>query len=309
MRTGYAISFTARDGVELSGRLLKPDAPKALILICSATGLRQQFYWKFAEWMTTQGYGVLTFDYRGIGASLNGRSVRDSSARKQDWGQLDMPAALDYLVCKFPDLPIHLVGHSAGGQLIGLMPNHDRLERIVTVGASSGYLYNLSLRVRLVAAFLLKVYIPLTAKLLGYAPTRWIGWGEDLPAQVALQWAAWCTRPGYVLNALGSDVPLDFFDQIKGPILWLTATDDPIATPENIDDMLRLYENASVTRRRIGPREYGLKRIAHVDFFRARNAKLWPLIADWLSPKSLNESKFGAIKDTLRLNESRPIKC
>ena len=261
-----------------------PDAPKALVLICSATGLRQQFYWKFAEWMTTQGYGVLTFDYRGIGASLNGQSVRDSSARKQDWGQLDMPAALDYLDRRFPDMPIYLVGHSAGGQLIGLMPNHDRLERIVTVGASSGYLYNLALRVRLFAAFLLKVYIPITAKLLGYTPTRWIGWGEDLPAQVALQWAAWCTRPGYVLNALGSDVPLNFFGQIKGPILWLTATDDPIATPENVDDMLRLYENASVTRRLIRPREYGLKRIAHVDFFRTRNAKLWPLIADWLSP-------------------------
>ncbi len=285
-----------------------PDAPRAFILICSATALRQQFYWKFAEWMTTQGYGALTFDYRGIGASLNGRSVRDSSARKQDWGQLDMPAALDYLVCKFPDLPIHLVGHSVGGQLIGLMPNHERLERIVTVGSSSGYLYNLASGTRLFAAFLLKVYIPISAKLLGYVPTRWIGWGEDLPAQVALQWAAWCTRPGYVLNALGSDVAVDFFDQIKGPILWLTATDDPIATPENIDDMLRLYKSASVTRRRIDPCEYGLERIAHVDFFRTRNAKLWPLIADWLSPKSLNESKFGAIKDTLRLSESRPTR-
>jgi len=285
-----------------------PDAPRAFVLICSATALRQQFYWKFAEWMTTQGYGVLTFDYRGIGASLNGRSVRDCSARKQDWGQLDMPAALDFLDCKFPELPIHLVGHSVGGQLIGLMPNHERLERIVTVGSSSGYLYNLASGTRLFAAFLLKVYIPISAKLLGYVPTRWIGWGEDLPAQVALQWAAWCTRPGYVLNALGSDVAVDFFDQIKGPILWLTATDDPIATPENIDDMLRLYESASVTRGRINPREYGLERIGHIDFFRGRNAKLWPLIADWLSPKSLNESKFGAIKDTLRLSESRPTR-
>lgn len=287
MKTGYEISFAARDSFALSGKLFMPDAPRAIVLICSATGVRQHFYWKFAEWMTTQGYGVLTFDYRGIGASLNGRSVRGSSAKKQDWGQLDMPAALDCLDRKFPDLPIHLVGHSAGGQLIGLMPNHDRLERIVTVGASSGYLYNLALRVRLVAAFLLKVYIPLSAKLLGYAPTRWIGWGEDLPAQVAMQWAAWCSQPGYVLNALGSDVALHYFDQIKNPILWLTATDDPIATPDNIDDMLRLYENASVTRHRIDPRAYGLKRIAHIDFFRTRNATLWPMVAEWLSQKNL----------------------
>ncbi len=292
MKAGYEISFAARDSFELSGRLFLPEAPSAIVLICSATGIKQQFYWKFAGWMATQGYGVLTFDYRGIGASLHGQSVRNSVARKQDWGQLDMPAALDYLDREFPDLPIHLLGHSAGGQLIGLMPNHDRLERVVTVGASSGYVYNLASRVRLVAAFLLKVYIPITAKLLGYAPTRWIGWGEDLPAQVAMQWAAWCTRPGYVLNALGSDIELDFFDQIKRPILWLTATDDPIATPENVDDMLRLYENASVTRRLIDPRDYGLERIAHIDFFRARNAKLWPLIASWLSPLSPNESRF-----------------
>ena len=283
LKTGYNLSFTARDCVELGGRLFVPDAPRAIVLICAATGVRQQFYWKFAEWLTTKGYGALTFDYRGIGASLNGRSVRESLAKKQDWGQLDMPAALDFLDREFPDLPIHLVGHSAGGQLIGLMPNYDRLDKIVTVGASSGHLYNLASKIRLVAAFLLKVYIPISAKLLGYAPTRWLGWGENLPAGVAMQWSAWCSQPGYVLNALGSDIVLDYFDQIRKPILWLTATDDPIATPENVDDMLRLYQNASVTRHRIDPRAYGLKRIAHIDFFRTRNATLWPMVAEWLS--------------------------
>ncbi len=282
MTSRYEAAFTAPDGVELSGTLFMPDNPGALVLICSATGLRQQFYWQFADWMTTQGFGVLTFDYRGIGASLNGRSVRESPARKQDWGQLDMPAALDVLDRRFPDLPIHLVGHSAGGQLIGLMPNHERLDKIVTIASSSGYLHHLALRVRLFAAILLKAYIPLSAKLLGYVPTKWIGWGEDLPAQVALQWAAWCTQPGYVLNALGSDIESDFFKQIRAPILWLTATDDPIATPKNVDDMVRLYENASITRRRMDPRESGLQRIAHVDFFRARNSKLWSLVADGL---------------------------
>jgi len=76
---------------------------------------------------------------------------------------------------------------------------------------------------------------------------------------------------------------LDYFDQIRKPILWLTATDDPIVTPENVDDMLRLYQNASVTRHRIDSRAYGLKRIAHIDFFRTRNATLGPMIAEWLS--------------------------
>ena len=68
-----------------------------------------------------------------------------------------------------------------------------------------------------------------------------------------------------------------------GVALAKAPTDDPIATPENVDDMLRLYQNASVTRHRIDPRAYGLKRIAHIDFFRTRNATLWPMVAEWLS--------------------------
>ncbi|MFQ5549310.1 MAG: alpha/beta fold hydrolase [Woeseia sp.] len=284
MNTARQVSISARDSYELSGNLLLPEDPSAIVLVCAATGVRQEFYCKFAEWLTTHGHGVLIFDYRGIGASMNGRSLRYSTARKQDWGELDMPAALDYLDREFPDLPIHLIGHSVGGQLIGLMPNHDRLDRIVTIAASSGYLNNTDARIRLAGAFLFRVYFPLATRLLGYVPARWIGWGENLPAGVAMQWAAWCSQPGYVLNSIGSDITTDFFDEIRNPILWLTATDDPIATPENIDDMLRLYENASITQRRIDPAEYGLKRIGHIDFFRSRNAELWPIVTDWLSP-------------------------
>ena len=213
------IVFSTRDDVVLSGTLFLPENPKALVLVCAATGIRQQFYWTFAEWLATQGHGVLTFDCRGIGASLGARSVRESKARKQDWGTHDMPAALDYLVDRFPGMPVHLVGHSAGGQLVGLMPNHRHLSSVVTVSSSSGYFKNMGFKQRLLAAVFLKAYIPLLANLLGYVPARWIGWGEDLPAKVALQWAAWCAKPGYIENAFGKDVTQHFYDEIDVPIL------------------------------------------------------------------------------------------
>ena len=283
MSARESIVITARDAVDLGGTLFLPEDPKAVVLVSAATGLRQQFYWSFAEWLTSRGFAAMTFDYRGIGASLNASTVRTSKARKQDWGTHDMPAALDYLVRRFPAMPVHLVGHSAGGQLIGLMPNHRHLSRIVTVASSSGYLQNIAPRLRPIAAIMLKVYIPLFAKLLGFVPTRWIGWGENLPAQVALQWAAWCTKPGYVMNAFGTEITEHFYSEIETPILWLTATDDPIATPENVDDMLRLLENAHVSRRRIDPDDFSLEKIGHVDFFRKRNQKVWPIVTDWMS--------------------------
>jgi len=277
------IVFSTLDKVSLSGTLFLPESPKALVLVCAATGIRQQFYWTFAEWLAAQGYGVLAFYYRGIGASLGAASVRDSKARKQDWGTHDMPAALDYLIGRFPQTPVHLVGHSAGGQLVGLMPNHRHLSSIVTVSSSSGYFKNMGLKQRLLATVFLKAYIPLLANLLGYVPARWIGWGEDLPANVSLQWAAWCTKPGYVENAFGKEITQHYYNDIDVPILWLTAIDDPIATPANIDDMLRLLKSAPVTGRRINPADFSLQQIGHADFFRKRNASLWPIITNWMS--------------------------
>ena len=277
------VSFSTRDDVVLSGTLFLPENPKALVLVCAATGIRQQFYWSFAEWLATQGFGVMTFDYRGIGASLGAPSFRESKARKQDWGTHDMPAALDYLVDRFPDMPVHLVGHSAGGQLVGLMPNHRHLSSVVTISSSSGYIGNMGLKQRLFATIFLKIYFPLLAIVLGYVPARWLGWGEDLPKNIALQWADWCTKPGYVENAFGKDVTQHFYDKIDVPILWLTATDDPIATPANVDDMLRLLKSAPVTRHRLDPADFALQQIGHADFFRRRNAKLWPIVTDWMS--------------------------
>jgi predicted alpha/beta hydrolase len=276
------VRFHASDGQILSGRHFPCALPRGAVLLCGATGVRQRFYWHFAQWLTERSYAVLTFDYRGLGESLREGHVRNSPARKQDWGELDMPAALDWLEGQYPQQPLHLIGHSAGGQLIGLMYNHRKLTRVVQVASSSGYVGNIRMPLRLAARVLLSVYIPLCARLLGYVPTKRIGWGEDLPAQVARQWAQWCLRPGYVSNGFGRDVRRHYYGEVSTPILSIAAADDPIATEANITDLLRLFPAAPVRRITIEPRRWEKKAVGHIEIFRPRNMELWPVIAEGL---------------------------
>ena len=70
-----SLEINCKDGYCLSGRFYpnqKTNHKRYPVLICPATGITQHFYQAFAEWLTTQGYDVLSFDFRGIGRSLHG---------------------------------------------------------------------------------------------------------------------------------------------------------------------------------------------------------------------------------------------
>ncbi|WP_244136138.1 MULTISPECIES: alpha/beta fold hydrolase [unclassified Burkholderia] len=215
------------------------------MLICPATGLRQSFYFAFAAWLRCDGHPTFVFDYRGIGASRDEGHVRRSVVRKQDWEQLDMPAALDWLLGETGASDAHLIGHSAGAQLVGLMPNHASVRSLCAISASSGYVGNVRWPMRVAALLLANLYVPVSARLFGYVPARVLGWGDDLPARVGLQWARWCRRPGYMANEFGIGVTRHYYDEFVAPVTVVAATDDPLATPANIEDWLRWLPNAS----------------------------------------------------------------
>ena len=281
---GEPVEFAAADGAQLSGRFFAATLAKgsAPVLLCTATGVPQRFYVAFARWLAQQGLDVLTFDYRGIGASLREAHVRLSPARKQDWGQLDMPAAADWLKQRTGADAIDLVGHSAGGQLVGLMPNHASVRRVLMVSASSGYVGGLRFPYRILAYGYLRIYLPATAFGLGYSPSRAIGMGEDLPAGVARQWSQWCLRPGYVANEFGRGVSRHYYDEFRAPILLLYATDDSIATSQNVADLLRLFPSAPKQTLCLEPSRFNVPSFGHVEFFRASRAAAWPIALDWL---------------------------
>jgi predicted alpha/beta hydrolase len=277
------ITIEAQDGWELGGHFFEPaGSVKEAVLIAPATGVRQHLYFSFAQTLSERGVAVLTFDNRGIGKSRGDRPLSEVTILKQDWGQLDMPAALDRLEDLAPDVPLTLIGHSSGGQLVGLMPNVGKLSRIAQVACSSGHIRNISGMTRPLAWFMLKAYIPATSRLLSYAPIKALGWGEDLPAGVASQWSKWCSNPGYVANSFGDTIDTHCYDDITCPLLNLRAADDPIATAANVEELLQLFTNAQIERQVVRPEHYGLKRIGHIDFFRRRCRAAWEPLLEWL---------------------------
>ncbi|OKB68541.1 alpha/beta hydrolase [Serratia marcescens] len=281
-----AIRFIAADGCMLSGSYFPASSgDKTPVLICPATGVKQGFYYAFAQWLSEQGHSVLVFDYRGIGASLAEPHVRYSKARKQDWGEQDMPAALNWLLSKTAAQQAHLIGHSAGAQLVGLMPNHRAVRSLTAVSASSGYIGNIRWPFRAMAMFFMWCYIPLSVRLLGYAPAKRLGWGEDLPAGVARQWADWCRRPGYVENAFGTEIKRHYYAVFQAPIAVVAASDDALVTQRSIEDWLRLLPNARHAIHLLQPTQVGGQAIGHINMFRRSHAALWPQLIVALSEK------------------------
>jgi predicted alpha/beta hydrolase len=266
------ITLTAADGYSLGAATF--GSGERNVLIMPATGVPQSYYAKFAAYLAERGFNVLTFDYRGIGRSLSGH-VRDVRARMQDWALLDAAAAFSALAGK-----IRIVGHSFGGQALGLLPDLTRITAALFVGSQSGYWKNWPPLGRAWMWPATHVGLPLAAKLFGYFPGSRLGFGEDLPAGVALQWASWCRHPRYLVGALGVE---SAYSEVKLPIRAYAITDDAFAPPSAVEALGRLYPNADWQTRRVTPAEAGTKSLGHFGFFRERfRDSLWREAADWL---------------------------
>ncbi len=267
------ITLKADDGTAL-GATVYGNGEHA-VLVMPATGVPQSYYAKYAAYLAERGFSVLTFDYRGIGRSRNG-DLRASTARMRDWALLDAAAAWRFL----GDRPKLVVGHSFGGQALGLLPEPARIAAALIVGSQSGYWRNWPPLGRLWMWPATHIGLPAVTKLLGYFPGSRLGFGEDLPPGVAIEWASWCRHPQYLVGALGVH---DAYARVRAPIRAYAITDDAFAPLRPVEALAALYPNARWQTRQLAPRELGVPDIGHFGFFRERfRASLWRESADWL---------------------------
>ena len=272
---GYGIGATLFSSDIVHEAPTNSQPPKGVVIIAAAMGVSQRYYQHFGQWLSQQGYSVLTFDYRGIGLSSPG-SLRGFRTSICDWAQFDCAAVVARARQLADNLPLYWIGHSLGGQIIGMVPNCSQITKAVTVASGNGYWREVESRQKLKSLWMWFVAVPLALFLFDYFPGKKLRKVGDLPGGVIAQWRRWCLSPRYLFDNEGREVIQRYAD-IHFPITSLSFTDDEMMTDKGIKTVHEFYRNAPQTLKVLHPRTEGVEKIGHFGFFRRHfEDTLWP---------------------------------
>jgi len=260
----------------ISATIYRSATERAVLIIASATGVKQSFYTKFATYISSQGISVITFDYQGIGRSLK-QNIKQHKNNAQEWGSVDLENVLMYALVNHPDSPKYLLGHSIGGQLIGLAPSSLVMDRIILVAAQTGYWKYWSGIERVKMWLNWYVVFPFFVRLFGYLPSKSLSGMENLPKNVALQWSKWGRNKEYLF----SDPNLEptYYNKIESALTAISIEDDFFAPKGAVDWMTQKYSSTNPKKIHISPKDYNTKKIGHFGIFKETfKNSLWKLL-------------------------------
>jgi predicted alpha/beta hydrolase len=280
------LQITTLDGQQLMAALKMPETtPKAVVQINMGTAARKEFYFSFVEFLAKNGYVACVFDYRGTG--FNAEQLKNCNYEYIDYGLQDIPAVFDYLCERFPDLPKFIVGHSAGGQQIGYLPNLERVSGMVCCAVSVGYWGFMPWSYRIQTHFYFDILRPISLALFGYMKTKKLLGLENLPPRVVNTWRDWCSVPDWYFNErfYGKTVPIGRYKDIPFAIKIYSSTDDPISHEKSTKAFWRhVSSTKSIDIEVISPSDVGAKEIGHFGFFRKQfKDTIWQKILDDLN--------------------------
>jgi len=283
MSVKHAIELTCTDGVRLGGHIWEArGACAGSVVVNPATGVLARYYHRYAEFLTEQGFDVLTYDYRGIGASRP-EKLRGCPYRWRDWGEFDFDVAVRMLRERNPDKALNVVGHSIGGFLPGLAESAPAIDRLLAVGAQFAYWPDYARHRRLGLFLKWHVAMPTITGICGFFPGRRLGLLEDLPAGVANEWSFRRSRMELSYPRHQRLDVLRRFASVRAAILSIAADDDEYATPSAVRRGLEYYCNALKTAVRLGASDLPVGPRGHFGLFHASHQNgFWLDTAQWL---------------------------
>jgi len=277
------VKVTAADGFDLDATLYEPQFDNGVaIQINSAASTPRRYYGAFAEFMAKLGFAVLVYDYRGA-VSYPGRLARRSPASLLAWGGQDQAAMTRWLRARYPARALALLGHSMGGQIVGLSPAARELAAVLLMGSGDGYWRKIpNPKRRRRRAFHVYVSGPLALGLFGYLPGFAMGGGASKGPVHAREFLRFSRSPHFFCDADGSPVR-PFNLDVRAPLKQILIADDEVVAPGGELSARAYYPNAVVEIENLRPAGYGLQAIGHFGFFRrSMPEQAWRDVATWL---------------------------
>ncbi|NIV10630.1 MAG: alpha/beta fold hydrolase, partial [Aliifodinibius sp.] len=134
------ITIKAEDNFPLAATTFTAEqtSSKKTIVLGSALGVPRYIYFKLATFFAEHHFNVLCFDYRGIYESKKS-NISGSEIRMYDWGNRDINAALEWSIENWASDKLIYIGHSCGGQLVGLANHASKIDAAIFIASQSGY--------------------------------------------------------------------------------------------------------------------------------------------------------------------------
>lgn len=249
-----------------------------IVIIVSAAGVLQSFYQKLAQFFQSNGISAITFDYSGVGKSLH-RNIKKENSSLANWGNRDLEAVIKYTIETHPRHKVILLGHSIGGQLIGLAPSSYMADKIILVAAQSGYwkFWKGVTKIRMWANWYLLV--PILTKGFGYLPSKKFSRMENLPKNVAKEWAKWCRSNDYLFASFSHNNL--YFDKIKCKLTSISIDDDFFAPEKSVEWLTAKFENASKKSLHFIPKNFKTLKIGHFSLFTEKfKDSIWNILLE-----------------------------
>ncbi|WP_217495917.1 alpha/beta hydrolase family protein [Mangrovivirga cuniculi] len=250
---------------------------KGCLLVAPANAVPMIFYQPLAEWIAkNHNIKVVIMDYLGVGEStpIHPKKISRSASA---WAKKDIKNVIDFISNDLKVETINYLGHSIGGQLVGLIPNINKIDKIILIASQSAYFgfWNGFSKLKMIANWY--VLIPSIVKLYGYLPGKFSSM-EDLPANAALEWARWSRSKNYFIDH-EKEV---FFKEITSPIVSISFSDDNYAPLDSVEWLAEKFENTVVERIHYQPVDLKKDKIGHFGLFKKKNSDLWPIISEHL---------------------------
>ena len=267
-------------------------AQQRVAVVHGGAGIPALRYRHFARYLAERGISVLTYDYRGIGLSKPSQ-MRGFGASVEDWAEFDCAAAIGWLAERFPEAEMIGIAHSIGALLFGGAHNAGEQDRLLLVGAHTGYYGDYRPLYRLPMALLWHAVMPAVTWVVGYFPARRLGLGDDIPAKVAMQWAGRFSSDVTPVAA-GSEHDrtrqlLNRCAALERPAQLVSVSDDAFATVASATRLLSSYYPRLLPKQHIvvTPAEAGVHRLGHFGVFSRAAGALWPRLLALIDTKQL----------------------